>query len=210
MTQYGFYFDGTRCTGCKTCVLACKDYNDLSETIAFRNVIEYGGGSWEQDEDGAWSTDTYAYHLSVACNHCDSPICMAECPAGAISKDDETGRVWSDHEVCIGCGTCVQVCPYGAPAIDPETSKSVKCTMCYERLADGRKPICVEGCSLRALDFGPIEELRSMYGDVAEIAPLPEASVTMPNLVIKEPVNAKPVDDASGTILNTMDVVLGA
>ncbi len=86
MTQYGFHFDGTRCTGCKTCVLACKDKKDLSTAISFRNVYEYGGGSWKQDDAGAWTCDTYVYHVSVACNHCDSPACMAKCPQGAISR----------------------------------------------------------------------------------------------------------------------------
>ena len=53
MTQYGFHFDGKRCTGCKTCVLACKDNKDLSADMSFRNVYEYGGGSWTQ-VDGLW------------------------------------------------------------------------------------------------------------------------------------------------------------
>ena len=54
--------------------------------ISFRNVYEYGGGSWKQDDAGAWTCDTYVYHVSVACNHCDSPACMAKCPQGAISR----------------------------------------------------------------------------------------------------------------------------
>lgn len=209
MAQYGFYFDGTRCTGCKTCVLACKDYNNLTEEISFRNIIEYGGGTWTDNGDGTWVTDTYAYHISIACNHCDAPVCLVNCPVGAISKDEETGRVWSDEGLCIGCGTCAQTCPYGAPAVDKEINKSVKCTMCQERVVEGGVPICVEACSLRALDFGEIEELRSKYGSDAELAPLPAASETSPNLVIKMPANAKPVDDTTGKILNTIDIVLG-
>ena len=209
MAQYGFYFDGTRCTGCKTCVLACKDYNDLTEEVSFRNIIEYGGGEWKQDSNGCWTTDTYAYHISIACNHCDNPACMANCPVDAYTKDEETGYVWSDHDICIGCGTCVKSCPYGAPAVDATLKKSVKCTMCYERVVDGKKPICVEGCSLRALDFGEIGELRKKYGEDAELAPLPAASETMPNIVFKLPANAKPVGDKTGTTLNTIDLVLG-
>ena len=59
MAQYGFHFDGTLCTGCKTCVLACKDVKDLPSDIAFRNVYEYGGGTWMQDASGAWTTDAF-------------------------------------------------------------------------------------------------------------------------------------------------------
>lgn len=207
MTQYGFHFDGMRCTGCKTCVLACKDKNDLPNDINFRNVQEYGGGTWTQDAAGCWTSDAFTYHLSVACNHCDMPICMANCPQGAIEKDDATGEVRSDPEKCIGCGTCVNSCPYGAPKIDTEKMKSVKCNMCADRVAEGKQPICVEACPLRALDFGDIEELRAKYGTVAEVAPLPAASETEPNLVITAPVNAKPVGDKDGALLNEREIM---
>ena len=52
MTQYGFFFDSTRCTGCRTCEMACKDYKDLSATIAFRKVYDYEGGAWSDVGDG--------------------------------------------------------------------------------------------------------------------------------------------------------------
>jgi anaerobic dimethyl sulfoxide reductase subunit B (iron-sulfur subunit) len=206
MAQLGFYFDGTRCTGCRTCVLACKDYYDLPVDLAFRNVIEYGGGTWAQNDDGSWSTDTYVYHVSVSCNHCDAPACLEVCPQSAISKNPENGLVASDPDLCIGCGACASACPYGAPSVDAELGKSVKCTMCSDRLVEGKQPICVAACSTRALAWGDIEELRATYGDVAEVAPLPSVSETGPNLVIKEPVGAKPAGDETGAILNQMDI----
>ncbi len=207
MTQYGFHFDGTRCTGCKTCVLACKDKNNLPNELNFRNVYEYGGGSWSQDEGGCWIQDTFTYHVSVACNHCDMPLCMANCPQGAIEKDPDTGEVKSDPEKCIGCGTCTQSCPYSAPKVDTEAMKSVKCNMCAERVAEGKQPICVEACPLRALDFGDIDELRAAYGTDAEIAPLPAASESQPNLVITAPVDAKPVGDSAGAVMNELEIL---
>lgn len=206
MTQYGFHFDGTRCTGCKTCVLACKDKKDLSTDISFRKVYEYGGGSWTQDDAGAWTCDTYVYHVSVACNHCDSPACMAKCPQGAISKDPDTGIVNNDPEKCIGCGTCSIVCPYSAPKVDEEKKKAVRCDLCADRVSQGKQPICVEACPLRALDFGEISELRKKYGEVAAVAPLPSADETKPNIVITEPVNAKPAGDTTGSVLNEREI----
>ncbi|MEG0791182.1 MAG: DMSO/selenate family reductase complex B subunit [Gordonibacter sp.] len=205
MTQYGFHFNGQRCTGCKTCVLACKDNKDLSADMAFRKVCEYGGGSWSQ-ADGLWNNDVFTYYVSVACNHCDSPLCMAKCPQGAISKDSKTGIVTSDPEKCIGCGTCVITCPYGAPKVDEEKKKSVKCDLCADRIAEGKQPICVESCPLRALDCGEIADLRAKYGDVAAVAPLPDSSETSPNLVITEPAGAKPFDDTSGSVLNEREI----
>ena len=177
------------CTGCKTCVLACKDNKDLSAEISFRKVYEYGGGTWSQS-DGLWSNDAFGYYVSVACNHCDSPACMAKCPHGAISKDPDTGIVNNDPEKCIGCGTCAIACPYSAPKVDEEIKKAVRCDMCADRVAEGKQPICVEACPLRALDFGEISELRQKYGEIADIAPLPSADETKPNIVITEPVNA--------------------
>ena len=175
--------------------------------MAFRMVIDYEGGSWQPDVDGTFSQDAFAYHVSLGCQHCAMPACMAKCPQGAISKDDETGIVSSDPEKCIGCGTCVTACPYGAPTVDEEQKKSVKCTQCGDRVAEGKQPICVEACPVRALDFGEIEDLRAKYGDVAEIAPLPEASLTKPNLVITAPAQAKPANDTTGTVENEVELV---
>lgn len=83
---YGFYFDSTRCTGCRTCEMACKDYHDLSTEAAFRRVFDYEGGEFVENADGTVTATTYAYHLSEACNHCESPKCFAACPTGAIEK----------------------------------------------------------------------------------------------------------------------------
>ena len=207
MTQYGFHFDGTRCTGCKTCELACKDYHDLSCDVAFRQVYEYGGGSWSQSADGLWANDTFTYFLSEACNHCDSPACFAACSQGAIVQDEDTGLVYIEEEKCANCGACAEACPYSIPKADAEKGVYVKCDGCKDRVAEGKMPVCVEACPLRALDFGDIEELRSEFGDVAAIAPLPDPSETKPNIVITEPKNARPVDDAQGAVLNVGELV---
>ena len=168
MTQYGFHFDGTRCTGCKTCVLACKDLHDLPSSIAFRQVYEYGGGSWWRQPDGTVTQDTFCYYVSVACNHCGNPACVRVCPTGAMHKD-ERGLVSVDAARCIGCGYCALSCPYRAPKVDRDAGRSVKCDGCTRRVAEGGAPVCVEACPLRALDFGPIDELREKYGMEAEI-----------------------------------------
>ena len=84
MTQYGFYFDTSRCTGCKTCELVCKDYYDLGPDILFRRIYDYEGGSWERTAEGAWEKTAFNYHVSVSCNHCDNPACVEHCPNKAI------------------------------------------------------------------------------------------------------------------------------
>ena len=175
MTQYGFFFDSTRCTGCRTCEMACKDYKDLSATIAFRKVYDYEGGAWSDAGDGTFTSDAFAYHVSLGCQHCAMPACMAKCPQGAIEKDTKTGLVHINQEKCTGVGACVETCPYNVPIVDKALGKGVKCDGCAERVAAGEKPVCVEACPARALDFGPADEMAKL-GERANIAPLPDAS----------------------------------
>ena len=107
----GFFYDNTRCTGCRTCVIACKDYHDHGPDMAFRMVIDYEGGSWQPDVDGTFSQDAFAYHVSISCNHCNNPVCTRVCPTGAMHKDDN-GIVSVDAHRCIGCFTDQCVCLY--------------------------------------------------------------------------------------------------
>ena len=88
MAQYGFHFDSSRCTGCKTCELVCKDYHDLGPAILFRRIYDYEGGTWTKTKEDAWEKTAFNYHVSISCNHCDSPACVENCPTGAMQKDE--------------------------------------------------------------------------------------------------------------------------
>ena len=206
MTQYAFYFDSTRCTGCKTCELACKDYKDLDKDTAFRKVFDYEGGAWEDAGDGCYKTTGFVYHVSMSCNHCDNPACTGVCPTHAMHKDADTGLVSVDADKCIGCGYCHMACPYNAPKVDRSAGHSVKCNGCAERVAEGKRPICVEACPLRALDFGTVEEM-SAKGDRGNIAPLPDSSYTSPNIYIKPTDDAKPAGSTDGSVINVKEVM---
>ncbi|EHQ7547715.1 TPA: 4Fe-4S dicluster domain-containing protein [Salmonella enterica subsp. enterica serovar Typhi] len=173
-TQYGFFIDSSRCTGCKTCELACKDYKDLTPDVSFRRIYEYAGGDWQED-NGVWHQNVFAYYLSISCNHCEDPA-------------------------------CTKVCPSGAPQYNAAKGHMTKCDGCYDRVAEGKKPICVESCPLRALDFGPIDELRKKHGELAAVAPLPRAHFTKPNIVIKPNANSRPTGDTTGYLANPKEV----
>ena len=206
MTRYAFHFDGTRCTGCKTCEMACKDFKDLSVGTAFRKVYEVPLGTTERDENGCITSSCVRYPLSMSCNHCDDPACTKVCPTTAMHKDPETGLVSVDVDKCIGCGYCHMACPYNAPKVDREKGHSVKCDGCAERVAAGEKPVCVEACPARALDFGTIEEMAKL-GERGNIAPLPEPAYTNPNLYIKASADALPAGDENGKVVNPLEVM---
>ena len=205
MKQYGFYVDASKCTGCKTCVVACKDKNNLPVGMNFRRVTEYSGGSWRQDcMTGAWREDVFAYYLSISCNECADPACVKVCPTKAHYKRQEDGLVLIDQEKCIGCGMCAKACPYGAPQMDHSAKKMRKCDACIDRLEKGLEPACVASCPQRAIAFGEITRLRARFGQCAAIAPLPEATLTQPCLVITKPKTAKRVGDTTGVVHNPL------
>lgn len=175
----GFYLDEARCVGCKACQVACKDRLDLHEAGPRpRRVSHFETGTFPNVD---------MFHVSIGCNHCDSPACVANCPTGAMHKDDESGIVLHDDDVCIGCKTCVQSCPYEAPQYVEASNLVVKCDSCKPLREAGMNPVCVDACAMRALDFGEIDELKSKYGEglVSELPVLPLADITSPNLLLK-------------------------
>lgn len=182
--QLGFYFDVTKCTGCKTCVVACKDAKNLPVGRNFREVTEVVEGTWKPEDNGAWRQDISAFYLSLSCNHCADPACVKVCPTKAHFKRESDGLVLIDQEKCIGCGMCARACPYGAPKLDEKIRKMTKCDACVARLDKGQMPVCVESCPQRALEFGDIEELRRRHGTLAQIGPMPDPAKTKPSLVI--------------------------
>ncbi|MCV5918293.1 dimethyl sulfoxide reductase subunit B, partial [Escherichia coli] len=90
------YIDSSKCTGCKTCQLSCKDNKDLGIDRNFRRVYEYVGGNWTE-ENGAFRQNVFAYYLSISCNHCTNPACTKVCPSGAMHKREEDGFVVVDE-----------------------------------------------------------------------------------------------------------------
>jgi anaerobic dimethyl sulfoxide reductase subunit B (iron-sulfur subunit) len=196
--QYAFAFDSSVCTGCKACQVACKDKHDLPVDILWRRVYEVAGGAWKKDK-GLWVPGVFSYYLSMACHHCEKPICGESCPTQAIYKRDD-GIVMIETLACIGCRYCEWACPYGAIQFDPAGRVVTKCHFCYDLIGLGQPPACVAACPMRALDFGDLAELRRKYSGTREVFPLPEASLTEPAVIIK------PHRDASRATKDTAEV----
>ncbi len=187
--QLAFYFEQKYCTGCATCQIACKDKNNLEAGENFRRVEEITGGSYERKEN-AIIQDIYAFWISISCNHCINPICIKKCPTGALIKRVEDGVVVVDKNKCVGCKSCIRNCPYDAIQYNKSTKKISKCDFCIDLIEDGKKPVCVAACPMRALDYGELEVLQEKYGRINEIKGLPSSKISKPALVIAPHKNA--------------------
>jgi anaerobic dimethyl sulfoxide reductase subunit B (iron-sulfur subunit) len=182
MTRYAFYIDTRACTGCKACQVACKDKNQLSVGVLYRKVVEVQGGEWLRS-GAAWLTSAFAYFISSACHHCETPICVEVCPTEAMFQRED-GIVLVDPQRCMGCRYCEMTCPYKAPQFDPQQGVMTKCDFCHDLLDSGQPPTCVAACQMRVLHFGDFDSLRAQYGDVNELYPLPDPALTRPALVL--------------------------
>ncbi|MBN1650937.1 MAG: 4Fe-4S dicluster domain-containing protein [Bacteroidales bacterium] len=156
--QKGFVFDINKCVACQACVVACQIENlDLEELVSeekwakqipWRNITIHN--EFQHPE-------LPVFNFSMACNHCEDAPCMSNCPALAYTRNQDFGAVIHQAEACIGCRYCTMVCPYDAPKYNPFTGIIEKCTLCVERLADGKKTACASACPTGALDFKPIQ-----------------------------------------------------
>lgn len=149
MSRLRFTLDLDRCTGCSACRLGCSIENQVDPGRPWRTVYTFNLEN---------SPELGLHHLSLACNHCDNPTCLAGCPAVAYRRDEGTGAVVLDASRCLGCRYCSWICPYGAPRYNSESGVMTKCTFCVERLRQGREPACVVACPVEALGVEPRDE----------------------------------------------------
>jgi Fe-S-cluster-containing dehydrogenase component/DMSO reductase anchor subunit len=140
--QYRFHFDVEKCIGCKCCVVACNEQNGNPAEINWRRVGEIEGGVFPLAQ---------RWHLSMGCNHCVEPSCMLGCPVEAYTKDNLTGIVDHNPDMCIGCQYCTWNCSYGVPQFNPERGVVGKCDMCHSLLTAGAQPACVNACPSGAI-----------------------------------------------------------
>jgi len=177
--QYGFYFDQSRCTGCHTCAVACKDWNMLAAgPLKPLRCFQVEKGNWPNLE-----LDFYC----VMCYHCANPACVTAAN-GALIKEPKYGAVLIDPAQARSenLKAAWDACPYGAISFDSDSidSTAFKCNMCIDKLEAGENPVCVMACPLRALDFDTVDNLTKKYGNVQQIGDLPPPS-TSPSVVFK-------------------------
>ena len=126
--------DHEKCTGCRLCELVCAVKHDgVSNPMRSRIRVM----KWEAE----------GIYIPMSCQQCQDAPCLHACPASAIHHDDKLGRIAVDYNVCIGCRTCVSVCPFGAMNFNTIDRQVIKCDLC-----DG-DPQCVRFCDVKAVEF---------------------------------------------------------
>ena len=128
------YINYEKCTGCRLCELVCAVKHDgISNPARSRIKVM----KWEME----------GLYIPMSCQQCQDAPCVNACPVKALSRDEDLSRVVVDYDVCIGCRTCVSVCPFGAMSFNTIDRKVFKCDLC-----EG-DPQCVRFCDRKAVDF---------------------------------------------------------
>jgi anaerobic carbon-monoxide dehydrogenase iron sulfur subunit len=139
-----------KCLACRSCELACaaahSDSKDLVEALKeirtprSRIHIEYIDDKGEMRRERA---------IAIQCRHCEEPACAQACISGGIRKDEKTGEIIVNLEKCVGCWSCIMVCPVGAIVKNDNLHQALKCDNC----PDLETPACIIACPTSALEF---------------------------------------------------------
>ena len=170
---YGILVDVSKCIGCRRCEWACNEWNKNPN----RPIEEFEKSVYSKDSvfdrvrrphagqftvvNRYYTKDGTPIYVKIQCMHCLHPACYSVCFVEAFRKTPEGPVIYNPH-VCIGCRYCMVACPFdrlGYEYYDPWTPQVTKCTMCYDRIVEGKVPACVEVCTAGALIFGKRSEL---------------------------------------------------
>lgn len=172
--------DTSRCTACRGCQIACKQWNELpatqtKQTGSYQNppdlnyqtykVVRFAEGRHEKTKKPYW------YFFSDMCRHCMQPPCQVANVKDEIHQDEGTGAIiYTPETSAIDFDMAKDSCPYDIPRQNPDTKVLTKCTMCIDRIANGMKPACVLSCPTGAMVFGERDEiLKEVHKRVTEL-----------------------------------------
>lgn len=169
MERMTLCIDISRCTACRACQVACKNWNRLKAEQtrnrgSHENPPDLSANTWNRivflEARRADGVIDWAF-FNERCRHCDDPPCMegAESLPEAIVRDDSGAVIFTEKSKALDFDDVASYCPYGIPRKDEVSGRIVKCTMCIDRITYGLKPSCVAACPTGALNFGTRKEM---------------------------------------------------
>lgn len=180
-----FFIDTTRCTACRGCQIACKEWHELApnKTLqmgSHQNPPDLNSNNYKlvrfsefKEENGTVRWNFFADQ----CRHCVSPPCMYAANGyidGAVVQDEKTGAVlYTDLTRKLPNEAFLQMredCPYDIPRRNEATGQIVKCNMCFERVENGLVPMCVKSCCTGTMNFGEREDMLKLANERLEAA----------------------------------------
>ena len=190
--DYVYLIDTRKCIGCGSCVRACYRENDVPVGY-FRTWVERymisrtgevmvdspTGGKDGFDRVVTGKIITKSFFFPKLCCHCTRTPCVQLCPVGASYRTVD-GVVLVDEKRCLGCGYCVQACPYGSRFIHPTEHIASKCTLCYHRITRGMSTACVQACPVGARMLG---DTKQVADKVTEIIATESVQILQPELL---------------------------
>ena len=157
MPRYGMLIDVFHCIGCYGCVTACKNWHDIPAGEKGRkHLVDITEGEYPL---------VSRWIFPVSCMQCDIPSCVSVCPTEAIFQRQD-GIVVTKQKECIGCGECLEACPYKARTIRAGMGKADGCDMCVDRIDRGLLPYCVASCAGEAMVFGDLDDPGSRISEL--------------------------------------------
>ena len=175
MADKSFFIDTTKCTACRGCQIACKQWNmnpatkttqrgshQNPEDLCFVTFKLVRFSEFEENGKPSW------YFFADQCRHCTTPPCKIVAESlnvKAITQDEATGAVLYNPQVKVKEKDFKEIrgaCPWDIPRWDPKTQGMAKCTMCIDRITEGLLPACVKTCPTGAMNFGDRDTMLAM------------------------------------------------
>mgnify|MGYP001819678438 CR=1 FL=1 len=158
----GMLSDTTRCIGCKTCVVACHEANDLPPDNRDNPLHDMPQALNDRTKNiiKLFTEEGRRSYMKQQCMHCIDPACVGACMIGALQKREYGIVTWASDR-CIGCRYCQVACPYNIPKFEWESTnpRIIKCEMCLHRLQEGKITACCEVCPREAVVYGKYTDL---------------------------------------------------
>ena len=176
MAGKSFFIDTSRCTGCRGCQVACKQWNQnpgtkTSQRGTYQNPPDLSTATFKlvrfSEATGTGGEPNW-FFFPDQCRHCLYPLCKMAADRkakGAIAIDSRTRAVTFNPAVRISPEDFKEVreiCPFDIPRYDEKSGGMAKCTMCFDRISEGMLPACVKACPTGTMNFGDRDAILKM------------------------------------------------